>query len=429
MHSWKLLADAVALCETRAHAAKQLQAEMDDQRRRAEESEALHTLGLATNRTLALDEVLDLVARFTRSLMGAHYALVSTKDDDGFKSVAHVGLNGEMPERDAFALHAIEAQKPVVLVADESNAAVLSAHAAEGIKVGVGIPLTLFGETFGALVVGYRRTYAPTPRDIRLAMSVAQHASVAISNAKLHARVEERSVELADAYKQLEELTHAKERFYNAISHDLRTPVGAIRGYSDLLLDGLGGDLPPDARKFVERTRRASEALLDLVNDLLDFAKLQAGRITVKKRECNLNEIIDDAVNAVSPQAAEKGLSIATDLQTDQPINTDPERVRQILVNLLSNAVKFTKSGGVTVSASFERDFIGVKVQDTGPGIPLEYQEKIFVEFEQVPGSAGTGLGLPIARNLAELLGGCLSLRSESGLGSTFTLQLPVLEA
>jgi signal transduction histidine kinase len=313
----------------------------------------------------------------------------------------------------------------VVLVADESNAAVLSAHAAEGIKVGVGIPLTLFGETFGALVVGYRRSYTPTPRDIRLAMSVAQHASVAISNAKLHARVEERSVELADAYKQLEELTHAKERFYNAISHDLRTPVGAIRGYSDLLLDGLGGDLPPEARKFVERTRRASEALLDLVNDLLDFAKLQAGRITVNMRPCDAAEIIDDAVNAVSPQATEKNLALKTTIAGPLQILSDPDRLRQVLINLLSNAVKFTREGGVNVEAVRTPAALEISIRDTGDGIPQEYHERIFREFEQVPGSVGTGLGLPIARNLMVLMGGSMTLQSEVGIGSTFTVTIP----
>jgi signal transduction histidine kinase len=147
----------------------------------------------------------------------------------------------------------------------------------------------------------------------------------------------------------------------------------------------------------------------------------------VKKRECNLNEIIDDAVNAVSPQAAEKGLPLNVQCDArDKLITTDPERVRQILVNLLSNAVKFTKEGSVDLHVNLTDDSIDLLVRDTGPGIPLEYQERVFVEFEQVPGSIGTGLGLPIARNLAELLGGSLSLESKVGIGSTFALTLPV---
>ena len=430
LHSWNLLAEGVAMCEARADKAKQLQEEMDEQRRRAEESEALHTLGLATNRTLALDEVLDLVARFTRSLLGAHYAMVSTKGEDALTTVASIGLKAKMPARDGFAAHVIEANKPVTVTPSDAPTEILAVHKAEQMEVAVGIPLTLFGETFGALVVGYRREYHPTPRDIRLAMSVAQHASVAIANAKLHARVEERSEELASAYRQLEDLTHAKERFYNAISHDLRTPVGAIRGYSDLLLDGLGGELPPEAVKFVERTKRASEALLDLVNDLLDFAKLQAGHIKVKKRECNLTDIIEDAVNAVGPQASEKSLDLSIQNVNPMPIlSTDPERARQILVNLLSNAVKFTERGTVAIEVAQADDWVDIMVRDTGPGIPLEYHEKIFIEFEQVPGSIGTGLGLPIARNLANLLGGNLTLHSEMGLGSTFTLRLPLVNS
>jgi len=425
---WRRLADALARLEAREQSQQKLRAECDLLRQRAEESEAMHTLGLATNRSLDPDEVLALVARFARTLLGAHYATVSTVSNGAVELVASIGLHGVHSGADALSARVVEAEKPLRIggASGSLQPDEFPLHVEQGMIVGLGVPLTLFGDTFGALVVGYRRPYEVTARDVRLGISVATHAAVAIGNARLHERVEQRSGELAQAYAQLGEATRAKEQFYNAVSHDLRTPVGAIKGYSELMLEGLAGELPERARRFIENSARAAENLLGLLNDLLDFAKLQANRVEIDLKPTDLQRVIDDALLSVRPQADEKGLELGEPASCELTLITDGRRLRQILINLLGNAVKFTRTGRVGLECNIASTHVELGVFDTGPGISPEDQVRVFREFEQIKGSVGTGLGLPICANLASLLGGSLHVESELGKGSRFVLRLPL---
>jgi signal transduction histidine kinase len=431
---WEELGVGIERIRERALRLAASERERQELRRRAEESEALHTLGLAANRTLNQDEVLSLVARFTRTLLGAHYATVHTREGDDVWMVASVGLRDtdRNDPDNQFARQVIEAEKPVV-AGDGDDVRDYPFHAAQGMRAGLGIPLALYGDTFGALVVGYRREYEVTSADIRLALTLAGHAAVAISNAHLHRKLAARATELDDAYVQLRAATETKERFFNAISHDLRTPVGAIKGYMELILDGMTGELPQRAEKYIRSTYRASETLLSLVNDILDFATLESGKLQLMVQDWQLETLLDDALAAVRPQAEAKGLELVAPDPDELPaIHTDGKRLRQVLVNLLSNAVKFTDRGLVTVEVETGRrpeDPLVIRVMDTGPGIPVEDQARIFEEFEQVPGSTGTGLGLPISRKLAQLMGGDITAESELGQGSTFILTLPGAKA
>jgi signal transduction histidine kinase len=440
LDGWAQLAHALAAVAMQRSALDATARERDELRRRVEEIEALNVLGLAANRTLVLDDVLDLVARFTRTLLGANYVSVHTTENGLTRLCAAAGIEGVDDEEapDPFAARVVEAGKPLNVGPHGAfQPGALPFHSAQGMQTGLGVPLSLYGETFGALVVGYRRTYELTPRDTRLALTLAGHAAVAINNARLHKAVAQHSAELERAYEQLSELTRAKERFYNAISHDLRTPVTAVKGYTELLLAGVAGEMPDKAQRYVQNTHRAAQSLLALVNDLLDFAKLEAGKVEVELRECPLSEIVADAVSAVEPQAAAKGLGLVLPDPGEMPaLITDPKRARQVLVNLLSNAVKFTTAGTVSVEIDeFENGRgddsgpqIQIRVRDTGPGIAPEDRERVFAEFEQVAGSEGTGLGLPISRKLARLLGGDLRLAAEVGEGSTFVFSLPATE-
>jgi signal transduction histidine kinase len=427
---WREVADAFGRVAARADELSRAEEERDELRQRAEESEALHVLGLAANRTLDPDEVLALVARFARALLGAHYVTVNTATLDGaLRTTASVGLRAHDGESDdPFALRVAEAGKPVVLEGEEADAEPF--HAAEGMQAGVGVPLSLFGETFGALVIGYRRAYQPAPRDVRLALTLAGHAAVAIGNARLHRTLAERGGELERANEELRWSTEAKERFFASMSHELRTPLNAILGYQDLLLDGVVGPIPEGARTFLERAQRATRSLLLLVNDVLDLSKLAAGKMDLVCHPARVRAIVDEALATVEPLAVAQGITVEVVSADAVPlISTDADRVRQILLNLLSNAVKFTDSGGITVTIEpVAEGWVEVHVADTGRGIAPEHQERIFHEFEQVPGSrvsGGTGLGLPISRKLARLLGGELRVKSTPGEGSVFTLRLP----
>ncbi len=453
LQPWLPLATAVAEAEQRWRRIAAMETTCDELRRRVEESEALHSLGLAVNRTLNKDEVLNLVARFTRNLLGAHYVTVNTGVNGRIYMVSSVGLRHAAGAAEDYHLarSIVEAERPVVVGGPDGALEVESFpfHAEEGMKVGLGIPLTLFGDTFGSLIVGYRNDYRITPHDIRLAITLAGHAAVAISNARLHESVEQRSHDLEVAYGELNRATQAKERFFASINHELRNPLSAVIGYQTLVLDQPDGDLPEIAIRYLRKAHLAANTLRVLVDDLLDLSKIAAGKMELNLRECSLQEIIDGALNTIAPAAEAKRIPlIVAGVDQVGPILTDPDRVQQILVNLLSNAVKFTNEGEVRVeivvledraSGPVEGDrvaspaeeagapaaFLEIRVCDSGPGITTEDLATIFEEFRQVTGTrGGTGLGLPISRRLARLLGGEVSASSEPGVGSTFTVRL-----
>ncbi|HEX8316943.1 HAMP domain-containing sensor histidine kinase [Longimicrobium sp.] len=429
---WERVRLALHAVAQRERERTEVEAERETLLRRAEESEALHILGLAANRTLDPDEVLTLVARFTRTLLGAHYVTVSTREGDNVRTMAAVGLRTDAPvlDDDPFARRVIEAENPISLGgADGLAPAEYPFHASEQMQAGLGVPLALFGSTFGALVIGYRRAYQPSPQDTRLALTLAGHAAVAISNARLHRALAGRGEELAHALDELRETSGAKERFFASMSHELRTPLNGILGYQALLLDGLAGDIPPTARGFLEKASTAGRNLLRIVDDILDYAKIEAGRVQLTIQPAAVRELVEDAAATLQPVADEKGVRLSLQKPPCASfINTDAARVRQILVNLLSNAVKFTPPGGeVSVSADALGDAgVELRVRDTGPGIAPEDQQRIFHEFEQVRGTrGGTGLGLPISRKLAKMLGGDLVVESRVGEGSSFIVRLP----
>jgi signal transduction histidine kinase len=437
--AWRAVASALADVGESSTRFDALEEERDTFRRRAEEGEALHVMGLAANRTLDRDVVLKLVARFTRTLLGAHYVTVNTLHQGRIRTAAAAGPRGDIPEADPFAARVAAAGKPLTLKAPDGGAVEDPFHAAEGMRVGLGVPLALFGEPFGALVIGYRRPYDLTPRDTRLALTLAGHAAVALSNARLHGALEARSRELERANEELRWSAEAKDRFFASISHELRTPLNAILGFHDLLMDDLTGPLPGRSREFVERAHRNTQALLHLVNDVLDLSKIAAGKMDFSVTPMNAVDVVHEAVAAVEPLFRRRGLVLKTPAPDEAipTVTTDTDRVRQIVVNLLSNAVKFTDRGEVTVTVhaapSPDGGPVGLEVcvADTGPGISPDDQERIFHEFEQVSGTGvhgGTGLGLPISRKLARLLGGDLRVESSPGAGARFILSLPAVD-
>jgi PAS domain S-box-containing protein len=236
--------------------------------------------------------------------------------------------------------------------------------------------------------------------------------------------------ELNERTVELEQAIGARSRFYANMSHELRTPINAILGYSSLLLDELFGPLTEQQSNSIDRTHKAARHLLELVNDILDLSKIEAGKIELNMESVGFPEIIQDLFVTVTPLADQLGCELRLEGSGDPfTIVSDARRVRQILLNLLSNAIKF--GDGKPVRVDWERREDGgarVAVVDEGQGIAPEDQEKIFDEFVQLnqeQESLGTGLGLAISRRLAELLGGTLTVRSARGAGSTFQLLLP----
>lgn len=263
---------------------------------------------------------------------------------------------------------------------------------------------------------------------------------------------EERARQLAferEARLEAEASSQAKSDFLAIMSHELRTPLNAILGYSELMELGLSGDMTDGMRQQVGRIRVSAKHLLGLVNDILDLAKVEAGRLTVANAPSGAFDAVNSAITLIEPQATARGLElfIVPGLDTLPSYVGDEERVRQILVNLLSNAVKSTEPGGkisveAKVTSAPERrarlnptsDFICITVTDTGTGIPEEKLDAIFEPFVQAESGPtrsqeGSGLGLTIGRRLARLMGGDLTVLSEVGKGSQFSLWLPAQSA
>ncbi|CAN5773750.1 hybrid sensor histidine kinase/response regulator [soil metagenome] len=236
--------------------------------------------------------------------------------------------------------------------------------------------------------------------------------------------------ELQRRQYELERAITSRSRFYASMSHELRTPINAVLGYSTLMLDGIYGPLNEKQREGLERTHRAAKHLLELVNDVLDLSKLEAGKMELLIELVNILALVDDLFTTIRPLAEERGSELVLHAE-DCPdsITTDPRRARQILLNLLSNAIKFGEGKPVQVRCVGGPDGgVRIEVVDQGIGIPTADLPRSCEEFVQLEEAdqRGTGLGLPISRRLAKLLGGTLKAESLPGVGSTFCLSLPV---
>jgi signal transduction histidine kinase/DNA-binding response OmpR family regulator len=306
----------------------------------------------------------------------------------------------------------------------------------------LGVPLKARDTVMGVLYV-----ISHTPQQFRddhqqFLSALGDQAAIAIENARLYEQVRqhtealetlviERTRELQEANRKLEAASRHKSEFLANMSHELRTPMNAIIGFARLVMRRSKEVLAPRQYENLEKILISAEHLLSLINDILDLAKVEAGRIEVYPVEFALGSVLAECLHTVEPMLKNEHVRLVQEVEADLPmLVTDRDKVKQILMNLLSNAVKFTHTGTITVSARLQDGAIVVVVADTGIGIPDEALEHIFEEFLQVDSSTtreygGTGLGLAISLHLARLLGGEITVQSTVGVGSTFTATLP----
>jgi len=261
------------------------------------------------------------------------------------------------------------------------------------------------------------------------------HATIEQERADLTIRVAQRTAALESANQELVQANRVKSEFMAMISHELRTPLNGVLGMNELLRNT---PLTSQQREFVQASDNSGRALLSLINDVLDISKIEAGRMELEMRPCDLGELAGDVVAMFSHQAKQKGLELVARLEPmgRSKVLCDETRLRQILVNLVGNAIKFTKTGQVELRSTYtpldaERIEVQLAICDTGIGIPAERMDQLFQPFSQVDRSTtrrfgGTGLGLSIAKQLAELMGGEIGVNSDYGSGSTFWVRLPL---
>ena len=295
-----------------------------------------------------------------------------------------------------------------------------------GLRSAMVVPLTVRGRTFGAMTLvsaESRRRYGPD--DLALAMELARRAAFAIDSARQHQQA------LA-ARRAAEEANQARSQFLAAMSHELRTPLNAIAGYAQLLSMGIRGPISREQLADLARIEQSQRHLLGLINDVLEFARIEAGRVEYHVATLPVATLLSELEDFVRPQLRERDLEFHCDQPRDEVVvRADPDKARQILLNLLSNAVKFTPpKGQIDVRCEQVDGRVFIRVHDTGIGIAPDRLESVFEPFVQVhrtltEPTGGVGLGLAISRDLARAMGGDLRTESAVGAGSTFTLDLP----
>jgi len=243
---------------------------------------------------------------------------------------------------------------------------------------------------------------------------------------------EQRAIEDARRVAEAESANRAKGEFLATMSHELRTPLNAIGGYAELIEMGVAGSVTEQQREYLERVRTSQQHLLAIINDLLNYTKVESGQVSYDVETLDLHEVVESVLSMVTPQASRKRIRLRHGPCNDQTLaRADRLKVEQIVLNLLSNAVKFTPDGGeVTASCAIDGNVSALTVRDTGPGIPEEKREAIFEPFVQLGRTLssireGTGLGLAISRDLARAMDGDITVSSAVGNGSTFRLTLP----
>jgi signal transduction histidine kinase len=399
--------------------------------------ESLGEVGDAIASSLDLDEVLSRVVEHAVLMTGTDGGSVMEYDeeDESFAVRAAYGsgprlleaLRGIRIRADATLVGRAAIDKQPLQVADLGGRELddhLRILYGDGWRSVLAVPILRDDRVLGALVVR-RRSPGPFPGElVDLLETLASQSALAIVNARLFRELQTKTAELEVASRH-------KSEFLASMSHELRTPLNAVIGFSEVLLDRLFGDLNERQEEYLHDIRDSGRHLLELLNEILDLSKVEAGQMTLEPTEFDVASALDYTSSLVRERAAAHAVTVSLDVADDVgTVETDELRFKQVVLNLLSNAVKFTPDDGhVALACARDGDEVRVTVTDDGVGIPPEDHARIFESFQQggrgAPKEEGTGLGLTLCRRLVGLFGGRLWMESEVGVGSTFGFSIP----
>ena len=437
----KTFADQAVIAIENVRLFQELQARTGDLTRSVEELRALGEIGRTLASTLDLPTVLDTILSHANVLAGTDGGVIYEfaaderrfyllRVSDGFDDAFLAALRSTPLVFGEGAMgRAAELREPVQ-IPDIRDASVYSSRVREavltaGYRALLAVPLLSEDEVVGALVVNRRTPGEFEARVVDVLRTFGTQSALAIQNARLFREIEEKS-------RQLEAANRHKDEFLASMSHELRTPLNAVIGFSEVLLERMFGDVNAKQEEYLRDILASGRHLLSLINDILDLAKIEAGRMELDLEDFDIAQAIDNAVVLIRERATRKGLTL--DMRLDRELGSlrgDQRKVKQVLLNLLSNAVKFTPEGGrIEIRAQRLDGHVEVSVADTGIGIAPEDLEAVFEEFRQVGTDyakkhEGTGLGLTLSRKFVELHRGRIWVKSQPGEGSTFTFTLP----
>ncbi|HVC54609.1 MAG TPA: GAF domain-containing protein [Stellaceae bacterium] len=434
----RTFADQAVIAIENARLLNELRERTDELARSVEELKALSDVGQAVSSTLDVRAVLSTILGRSVALAGAEAGAIFRyrRGARAFRLFEAVGwderLVGEVRRLDipetVTGIGEATAQRRPLQIADlttRPSNPLRDATVAAGYRSVLIVPLVGADRVFGAIVLQRRAVGEFPEATLRLMQTLASQSVLAIQNARLFREIAEKSEQLAEASRH-------KSQFLANMSHELRTPLNAILGYTELMADGIYGELPPRAAGVLERVQNNGKHLLALINDVLDLAKIEAGQLSLTLDDYAMPDVVRSVVSATEGLANSKGLKFTADIMPGLPTgHGDARRLSQVLLNLVGNAVKFTDAGEVAIAATAEDGHFVLTVRDTGPGIAPEDHGKIFEEFQQVDSSntrkkGGTGLGLAISKRMVEMQGGSISVASELRHGATFRVTLPI---
>ncbi|MGE5217037.1 MAG: ATP-binding protein, partial [Chloroflexota bacterium] len=379
--------------------------------------------------------VLDVVAENAARLCDAYDALICRVEGDGFKVVAHYGsvpvpqfqfpltrgFPGSRAVLDRRSIHVPD----ITLEVENEFTEMPFVHELSGTRTILATPLLREDHPIGAIIIRRLEVRPFSDKQIALLKTFADQAVIAIENVRLFQEIQEKNEQLETANKH-------KSQFLANVSHELRTPLNSIIGFTRLVLRKTEGQIEKLQKDNLQKVLISSEHLLNLINGLLDLAKIEAGRMEAYAETFKLDEIVRVATATVEPMLKNGQVKLITDIAPDiPPLKTDRDKLKQSVLNLLSNAVKFTEKGEIKVGAWRDNGNLKLTVSDTGIGMKKEALDLIFEEFRQADMSStrrygGTGLGLAIVKKFVILLGGEIAVESEEGKGSKFTITVPM---